>query len=210
MNVEHVDVLVEEPSMEAALRLLLPRLLGQVSFEVYPFQCKDELLARLPARLRGYRPWLPESWRVVVIVDRDNDDCQQLKNRLEHMARGAGLTTKSSARCQQYRVVNRLAIEELEAWFFGDVTALRSTYPRVSPNLGKKAKYRDPDAIKGGTWEALERVLQAAGYHRGGLAKIAAAREISDHMDAWRSTSRSFQVFRDGLMEMAGLPEKRD
>jgi hypothetical protein len=202
MNVEHVDVLVEEPSMEAALRLLLPRLLGQVSFEVYPFQCKDELLARLPARLRGYRPWLPESWRVVVIVDRDNDDCQQLKNRLEHMARGAGLTTKSSARCQQYRVVNRLAIEELEAWYFGDWEAVRAVYPRVSENIPRKSAYFDPDAIGGGTWEAFERVLGKAGYFKGGLRKIEAARTIVPHMDPDRNSSRSFQAFRDVLREM--------
>jgi hypothetical protein len=37
MTVEHVELLVEEPSMEAALRLLLPRILGELSFEVYPY-----------------------------------------------------------------------------------------------------------------------------------------------------------------------------
>ena len=36
MSVEHVEVLVEEPSAEAALRLLLPRILGAMSFQVYP------------------------------------------------------------------------------------------------------------------------------------------------------------------------------
>ena len=51
MSVEHVEVLVEEPSMEAALSLLLPRLLGDLSFAVYSHQCKEELLARLPGRL---------------------------------------------------------------------------------------------------------------------------------------------------------------
>ena len=47
MTVEHVELLVEEPSMEAALRLLLPRIIGELSYEVYPYQCKDELLQRL-------------------------------------------------------------------------------------------------------------------------------------------------------------------
>ena len=54
MTVEHVELLIEEPSMEAALRLLLPKVLGDLTFEVYPHQCKDELLVRLPQRLRGY------------------------------------------------------------------------------------------------------------------------------------------------------------
>jgi hypothetical protein len=51
MKVEHLEVLVEEPSMEAALRLLLPRVVRDLSFEIYPHQCKEELLLRLPERL---------------------------------------------------------------------------------------------------------------------------------------------------------------
>ena len=54
MTVAHVEVVVEEPSAEAALRILLPRILGSTSFEVYPHTCKDDLLKRLPERLRGY------------------------------------------------------------------------------------------------------------------------------------------------------------
>ena len=37
-----------------------------------------------------------ESLRVVVLVDRDDDDCEQLKAELERMAVAAGLSTKSS------------------------------------------------------------------------------------------------------------------
>lgn len=50
-----------------------------------------------------------------------------------------------------FQVLNRLAIEELEAWFFGDVAALHSAYPRVPSTLGRRSRYRDPDAIRGGT-----------------------------------------------------------
>ena len=82
MTVEHVAILVEEASMAAALHLLLPRLLGELSFEVHPHQGKHDLLARLPGKLRGYASWLPETWRIVVVVDRDNDDCHELKARL--------------------------------------------------------------------------------------------------------------------------------
>lgn len=48
MNTGHLEILVEEPSMEAFLRELLPRMLGdKVSFEIYPFQCKGDLLSKL-------------------------------------------------------------------------------------------------------------------------------------------------------------------
>jgi len=69
MAVSHVEVLVEEPSMEAALRVLLPRVLVELSFQVYPYQCKDDLLKRLPDRLSGYAAWLPDDYRIVVVVD---------------------------------------------------------------------------------------------------------------------------------------------
>lgn len=203
MSVEHVELLVEEPSCEAALRLLLPRILGATSFEVYPHSCKDELLTRLPDRLRGYAAWLPPGWRVVVVVDRDDDDCGDLKAQLETMARTAGLFTRSQPdKRGLFAVVNRLAIEELEAWYFGDWEAVRAAYPRVNANVPMQARYRDPDAIKGGTWEAFERILKAAGYFKTGLRKIEAARAVATHMDPSRNTSTSFRVLHDALVEM--------
>jgi hypothetical protein len=209
MSVEHVEILVEEPSMETALRLLLPKVIGQLSFEIYPHQCKDDLLARLPERLRGYRHWLPQNWRIVVLVDRDNDACLQLKGRLEQVALDAGLKTKSTVTVGPYAVVNRLAIEELEAWYFGDWDAVKSAYPRVSINIPRKEKYRDPDDIAGGTWEAFERILKRKGYFVGGLRKIEAARTIAQYMEPHRNRSKSFQVFRSALQEMVPSEENR-
>jgi len=202
VRVEHVEILVEEPSMEAALRVLLPRMIGSLSFEVYPHQCKEDLLQRLPERLRGYATWIPPSWRLVVLVDRDDDDCTRLKARLERMAADAGLATRSASR-RSYVVANRLAIEELEAWYFGDWAAVRAAYPRAPETIPARARYRAPDAIAGGTWEAFERVLQAAGYFAGGLRKIEAARAVAEHMDPSRNRSPSFAALRDALSEMA-------
>ncbi|TVQ16781.1 MAG: DUF4276 family protein, partial [Leptolyngbya sp. DLM2.Bin15] len=66
----------------------------------------------------------------------------------------------------------------------------------------QKATYRDPDAIQGGTWEALQRELQRAGHFKGGLDKVRAAREIAHFMNPVINRSSSFQVFRRGLLEM--------
>ena len=115
------------------------------------YQCKAELLERLPQRLRGYASWLPQDWRIVVVVDRDDGLCDTLKKSLEDMAAEAGLTTRSRSEGKPYTVVNRLAIEELEAWYFGDWDAVRKAYPKVAPTIPSKAQYRDPDAIKGGS-----------------------------------------------------------
>jgi hypothetical protein len=56
-----------------------------------------------------------------VIIDEDRADCQALKQVLEKEAHDAGLLTRTAAAGQPYQVLNRIAIEELEAWFFGDV-----------------------------------------------------------------------------------------
>ena len=200
----HIEFLVEEPSSEAVLQNILPRVLqAPITFAIHPFRGKGDLLKKLPARLRGYRAWIPASFRIVVLVDTDEDDCHEIKAKLERAAIQAGLVTKTGLRSgSRFQVLNLLAIEELEAWFFGDVEALHSAYPRISLHLGNRAPYRDPDAIMGGTWEDLERELRRVGYFPGGLNKINAAREISRFMVPERNRSRSFQVFRQGLVEM--------
>jgi len=200
----HIECLVEEPSAEAALQKILPRVLhAHITFAVHPFRGKPNLMKKLPAPLRAYRAWIPESWRIVVLVDADEDDCHEIKVKLENAAIQARLITKSSVRSGcRFQVLNRLAIEELEAWFFGDIEALHSAYRRISPHLGNRTAYRDPDAIIGGTWEALERELRRVGYFPGGLNKINAATEISRFMVPKRNRPRSFQVFRQGLIEM--------
>ena len=141
MATAHLELLVEEPSMEAFLSALLPRLLPQDrTFVVHPFQGKSDLLGKL-------------------------------------------------------------AIEELEAWYFGDWAAVRSAFPRVSANVPRRQGFRNPDAIAGGTWEAFERVMQAHGYFKGGLLKIEAARTIGARVDAARSSSRSFRALSDAIAE---------
>jgi len=201
----HIEFLVEEPSAEAALQNLVPKIVGSdVSFNVHVYQCKHDLLGKLPQRLRGYSHWLPSDWRIVMLMDNDDDNCRGLKRKLDLMAKDAGLSVKTSSRKERFQVVNRLAIEELEAWFFGDVEALATAYPRVPSTLASKSKYRDPDAIKGGTWEHLQRVLRQAGYYPAGLPKIETARRTSGYMSPVRNTSRSFQVFRDVLLQIAG------
>ncbi len=204
MSAQFVEFLVEEPSMEAFLRGLLPRLLGDVPFEIYPFQCKDELLARLPQRLLGYAAWLPPTHRIVVVMDRDDDDCHLLKQQLEQRAQDAGLYTRSRPNHEgHFAVINRIVIEELEAWYFGDWEAVCAAYPRVSPKLTRNASCRDPDHIPGGTWETFERVLQRAGYFTTGLRKQEVARAIAPLMSPLRNVSHSFQVFRQAVLELA-------
>ncbi len=206
MTASHLEMLVEEPSMEAFLRGLLPRLLPEErTFNVHPFQGKMDLLAKLQARLRGYAAWLPPDWRIVVVVDRDDDDCHDLKRQLEELALEAGLRTRSRLP-RSWQLVNRIAIEELEAWYFGDWDAVTSAFPRLSPNVPSQRGFRNPDAIAGGTWEAFERLLKRRGYYKSGLRKIEVARMLGKIVDPDRCRSKSFQCFRDAVREAVSAP----
>jgi hypothetical protein len=200
----HLEFLVEEASLESALTQLLPKILpSTVSSKIHAFRGKPDFLAKVPNRLKGYQAWLPPDWKIVVLIDEDREDCLKLKKQLEDIAISAGLITKSS--CQKdksFQVLNRIVVEELEAWFFGDVQAICQAYPKVSANLANQQQYRDPDAIKGGTWEALERVLKKAGYHPRGLEKYKASSEISKYMNPKSNRSKSFKVFYEGLLEI--------
>jgi len=202
MSATHLELLVEEPSLEMFLRALLPRMLPRNrTFGVYPFQGKRDLLGKLEARLRAYAAWLPSDWRILVVVDRDNEDCRALKRQLEEIALRAGLRTRTSAHDVHWQLVNRIAIEELEAWYFGDWPAVQAAYPRVSSSVPNRRGFRDPDAILGGTWEAFERLMQRHGYFSGGLAKIEAARAIGAQIIPSRSRSHSFRILWDAIGE---------
>jgi hypothetical protein len=207
----HIEFLVEEPSAEEALNSLVPKMCGAgVSYRIHPFQGKPDLLKRLPNRLRGYKrlldegraPYEKDRFCIVVLVDADSVDaskCKDLKQRLDEEARRARLVCKSDASLgSAFHVLNRIAVEELEAWFFGDMDAVVTAYPAVPRGLEGRRRYRDPDHIAGGTWEALDRVLRRVGYRPGGKRRV--ARKISTQMDPSRNRSRSFQVFRDAIV----------
>src|SRR3990170_1837435 len=136
----HIEFLVEEPSAEAALKNLVPKFMGdEVSFNIHVYQGKQDLLLKLPDRLKGYRSWLPGDWYITVLIDKDQEECVTLKQKLEIIAKNEGFVTRSIAELQgKFQVINRIAIEELEAWFFGDVTALKTAYPRVPGFLDRR------------------------------------------------------------------------
>ncbi|MBM4276077.1 MAG: DUF4276 family protein [Deltaproteobacteria bacterium] len=199
----HIEFLVEEPSAEAALHNIVPKIIGPGNtYDIHTYEGKFDLLKKLPNRLRGYRSWLPSGWIIVILIDEDNKGCQLVKRQLEDIALKENLYTKSNKGINgSFQVINRLAIQELEAWFFGDPIALRNAYPKVPKGLDRNKKYRNPDAIEKPS-KALGQVLQRVGYHRAGLPKKEAARRISGYMDPMRNSSKSFQVFRDTLNQV--------
>ena len=140
-----------------------------------------------------------EDLRVLVLIDEDREDCRALKKTLEDAALQAGLVTKCASNNGVFHVVTRIVVEELEAWYFGDHAALYTGYDKLPKTLHQKRPYREPDAIKGGTWEKLHGELVKAGYDFPNFPKIGAAHAIAPHMNPEVNRSPSFQAFRAGL-----------
>lgn len=217
----HFEILVEDAFGAAAIEILLEEILGangvQHSWKPHPYRgigripkhmrtvsnpAKRLLLSQLPRILQGYGRSLDHaSTAVVVVVDLDHRNCVELKRELLDVLE----------RCQPSpNTLFRNAIEEVEAWLLGDPDAVRTAYPRARDAvLDRYAQ----DSICG-TWEVLADAvhpggadrLRQSGWHRTGSAKSDWARNVAPHIDVDRNRSRSFQVFRDGMLRLANLP----
>ena len=191
----HIHFLVEESSTEIALKFIVPKIIGNIhTFEIHNFGNKNNLLKKLPKRMKAYANFIPDDCRIVILVDEDRANCLELKKKLCD-ASSVVIAKKGNI------VLHRIVVEELESWFIGDVAAIRAEYEKIPASLPQQAKFRDPDAIKGGTWEELDKILKKYGYETG-LQKMNFAQKVSPHMDVENNQSRSFQVFRDGLRKI--------
>lgn len=109
------------------------------------------------------------------------------------------MSPTSDRRDGQWMVASRIAIEEVESWFIGDAVALAVAFPGFPGDIGLRAPFRDPDAVKGGTSEALERELKKSGHMSSGLRKVEVAHRVAPHLDPDRNRSKSFRVFWETL-----------
>lgn len=158
------------------------------------------LLDRLPKLLRGYgRSLAHTDAAVVVVVDLDSRDCIAFKQELLDVLNQCN---------PRPRTLFRIAIEEMEAWMLGDRDAIRSAYPYADHRV--LDRYRQDDIC--GTWEVLadalypggSRKLKRLGYPPIGKEKFQWAENIGPLIDIDANRSKSFQVFRDGILRLVG------
>ena len=173
---------LEEPSAEAMLQGLLPRLLpegARTRFVV--FEGKQDLEKQLVRRIRGYRG----NARFVVLRDQDAGDCRIVKKRLVEKCAEAG---KPNA-------LVRIACHELESWYLADLAAVENGLGvNALVRLQNKNPYRVPDS-----WPVpsaqLSRIVPS-------YQKISGSRAIGPYLDLENTRSRSFAVFVAGLRQL--------
>lgn len=171
--------LLEEYSMKVLLDGLLPRLFPELAFLCVPHEGKQDLEKSIPHKLRA---WREPGVRFVVLRDNDGSDCKQTKARLVTMCRSAG----------REDALVRLACQELEAWYFGNLDAVAAAFgdPSVA-EVGRKARYRDPDAVVQPSVALLELVPS--------FQKVSGARAMASRLAAGKNASRSFDAFVAGV-----------
>lgn len=175
--------LLEERSMKVLLEGLLPRLFPKMNFLCIPHEGKNDFEKSIPRKLRA---WCEPNVRFVVIRDNDGSDCVALKQYLVDMCSEAG----------RGDTLVRIAVQELEAWYFGDPAALAEAFRRDNLRyIGNKAKYRDPDTIKKPSMELIRFVPE--------FQKVSGARRLAKHLVRERNRSRSFQVFLEGIEKLS-------
>jgi hypothetical protein len=211
----HLEFLIEDSSGEKLLQTLLPKLLGDQgdphSWRVHAYRgigrvlkglgkavdpSKRILLDQLPRLLRGYGRTKGID-AVVVILDADRRDCRTFLAELKAITAGCNPAPKT---------LFRLAIEEMEAWYLGDRTALLQAYPRAKREV--LDRYQQDGICD--TWELL-----ADAIHPGGVAAIKKvgwplpgqmksewAEKIGPILEPERNVSPSFGKLRDGVRRL--------
>ena len=215
----HFEILVEGHTELIALSTLMRKIIGEYGNphtwrihkhrgigsipenpENKPDKRNQTLLHNLPSKLRGYGRAMTTEEAVVVLVDLDRNDCNAFKNKLTNLLTYCNTPPNT---------LFRIAIEELEAWYFGDPAALKAAYPDLK-NSVLSSYLQDSQC---GTWEKL-----ADAIYTGGLKSLLShgkrsiqileqkciwAKDIAPQMNVEINSSPSFCCFRDGIRRMA-------
>jgi len=218
----HFEILIEDLSGKKALDLLLPKLIDETqhTYKIISYKgigripknlgkssdaSKRNLLNQLPRLLRGYGNTFSKysdkcPAAVILVCDLDNKNRDDFLRELKDVLYACHLKPETRF-C--------IAIEEGEAWFLGDVAAIKSAYPRAKDAILNS--YQN-DSICG-TWEKLAeavypggfQVLSKQGWQMIGKEKSKWAEKITPHMNVDNNQSPSFNFFKDKIQELAEM-----
>jgi hypothetical protein len=191
--VSELVFLLEEASAKAMLEQLVPRLIGsEIPSRYIAFEGKQDLEKQLARRIRGYLN--PEA-RFIVVRDLDsNPDCKKVKS---------SMLAKVDATGKISRTLVRIACQELEAFYLGDLQAVETALNLK--NLAahqNKSRFRDPDSIVNPKFEL--RSLTNSLY-----TQVSGSRLIGQHLNLDNTRSRSFAHLIDAIRRSASSGRKK-
>lgn len=182
-----VEILIEEPSMEQVLRVILPKILPDYwvldkNYFIRPHEGKSDLQKSIPKKVKVFSRY-QELTGIVVVQDQDSHDCKILKSQLLELC-------SSNGDCP---VLVRIVCRELETWYLGNMQAIQSAYPQFPiKKYQNKAKFREPDKLNAA--DELKKILPE-------FQKISSARAIAPYLivNQANNKSLSFHNFIKGI-----------
>jgi len=220
----HYEILVEDASGKALLEQIVPKIVGPKgkpnAYRIVNIQeLKHRVMAMLPRKQARTLPWdtilvqtlaiqlrayskalARKNCVIVIVVDLDSRHLEHFRQTLEETFQTSAPNLEGSV---------RLAIEEIEAWILGDLSAVRRAYPLVKEYV--LTSYEQDTVC--GTWEVLadaifhggsERLAEF-GYPIIGREKCRWAENIGQYMNIDANHSPSFRAFRDLLQRWADV-----
>ena len=214
----HFEILVEDLSGKTTLEILIPKVIGEdhtcrvISYRGIgriPKDLKSHsdihnriLLDRLPSLLKGYGETYSNnpakhSTALIIVCDLDKKCLKNFRQELLDVMNECNPVLETRF-C--------IAVEEGEAWFLGDLIAIKKAYTKAKNSILKQYQNDSicdtwellADAIcKGGSSKLKERGWQAVGRE-----KSVWAERITPFMDINKNKSPSFRYFRDKIREL--------
>lgn len=213
----HLEILVEDQSGKKALDILVPKIIeNKHTFVVHPYKgigripkdmrdtryaSKRILMDNLPKLLKGYGKTQAGRRKysevVILVCDLDDKCLKTFRDELN------GILNACNPRPETRFC---FAIEEGEAWFLGDLYAVKAAYPKAKDAV--LDSYID-DSICG-TWEKLvdavypggSSTLSKKGWQVIGAEKSRWAEAITPHMNVANNRSSSFCYFIRKIQEL--------
>jgi hypothetical protein len=181
--------LLEEPSMEVVLNIILPTIIPtDKTFICIKHQGKQDLQKSIPRKLKAFQN-VNSQTKFIIVHDQDSQDCKILKKTLLEICKKSGNPD----------VLIRIICHELESWFLGDLAAVEKAYGLKTYSLSKdqnKTKFRDPDRLNSAKDELRKLVAE---YY-----PLSHSRKIAPYLSPSQNTSKSFQVFIEGIHQFIG------
>ena len=168
--------------MKVLLDGLLPRLFPGLPFLCVSHKGKRDLELSIRRKMRA---WREPGARFVVIRDNDGGNCAQLKAALKQLCNGVGRSD----------TLIRIACQELEARYLGEPAALVDAFNKPElQNLGGRAKFRDPDAVRRPAAEIKKLIPE--------FQKVSAAQQMAKYLTRKGNRSNSFRVLMESIEDM--------
>jgi hypothetical protein len=217
----HFEILVEDISGKTALDILVPKIINtqQHTFNIHSYKGighipqglkstsdpkKRILLDQLPKLIQGYGNtfvnYPPDYHAVLMIIcDLDERCLSAFRKELLDIVNSCEPKPKTQF-C--------IAIEEGEAWYLGDLAAVKAAYP--SAKQAVLNSYTNDEICN--TWEKLADAVYSGGsqklfklgWQAIGKEKATWAEKISPLMNVDNNQSPSFCYFRDQLRRLSG------